>query len=53
MPARDLAQSDTALIDGFSDHLALERHLALSTVEEDPTRRRAILLDAVRALAPD
>ena len=27
--------------------------LALSTVEEDPTRRREILLDAVRALAPD
>ena len=27
--------------------------LALSTVEEDPARRRAILLDAVRALAPD
>ena len=26
--------------------------LALSTGEEDPTRRRALLLDAVRALAP-
>ena len=26
--------------------------LALSTAEEDPTRRRSILLDAVRALAP-
>ena len=33
MPARDLAQSDTALIDGFSDHLTLERHLAPSTVD--------------------
>jgi integrase/recombinase XerC len=33
MPARDLAPSDTALIDGFSDHLALERHLAPSTVD--------------------
>jgi len=33
MPARDLAQSDTVLIDGFSDHLALERHLAPSTVD--------------------
>src|SRR5262249_60110089 len=26
--------------------------LAVSSVEEDPARRRAILLDAVRALAP-
>ncbi len=33
MPARDLAQSDVALIDGFADHLALERHLATSTVD--------------------
>ena len=33
MPARDLAQSDVALIDGFADHLALERHLAHSTVD--------------------
>jgi integrase/recombinase XerC len=33
MPARDLAQSDVALIDGFADHLELERHLAHSTVD--------------------
>jgi integrase/recombinase XerC len=33
MPARDLLQSDVDLIDGFADHLALERHLAPSTVE--------------------
>ncbi|HJY31931.1 MAG TPA: site-specific integrase, partial [Actinomycetota bacterium] len=33
MPARDLPQSDVALIDGFADHLALERHLAPSTVD--------------------
>jgi integrase/recombinase XerC len=33
MPARHLAQSDVALIDGFADHLALERHLATSTVD--------------------
>jgi site-specific recombinase XerD len=33
MPARDLPQSDVALIDRFADHLALERHLALSTVD--------------------
>src|SRR5215218_3925152 len=33
MPARDLAQSDVALIAGFGDHLALERHLAPSTVD--------------------
>ncbi|HEU4831848.1 MAG TPA: tyrosine recombinase XerC [Actinomycetota bacterium] len=33
MPVRHLAQSDVALIDGFADHLALERHLATSTVD--------------------
>ncbi len=33
MAARDLPQSDVVLIDGFADHLALERHLASSTVE--------------------
>ena len=33
MPARDLPQSDVALIDGFADHLAFERHLAPSTVD--------------------
>ena len=33
MAARDLPQSDVALIDGFMDHLALERHLSPATVE--------------------
>jgi len=33
MPARDLPQSDVALIDGFADHLAFERHLAPSTID--------------------
>ena len=32
MQARDLPQSDAALIQAFVDHLALERHLADSTV---------------------
>jgi site-specific recombinase XerD len=31
--ARELAPHDVALIDRFADHLALERHLAASTVE--------------------
>ncbi len=33
MAVRDLPQSDVVLIDGFADHLTLERHLASSTVE--------------------
>jgi integrase/recombinase XerC len=33
MAARDLPRSDVALIDGFAQHLALERHLASSTVD--------------------
>jgi integrase/recombinase XerC len=33
LQARDLPQSDAALIRAFADHLALERHLAASTVE--------------------
>jgi integrase/recombinase XerC len=33
MAARDLPESDVALIDGFAQHLALERHLASSTVD--------------------
>jgi len=33
LPARDPAQTDVALIDRFADHLALERHLAPSTVD--------------------
>ena len=33
MQARDLPQSDAALIQAFADHLALERHLADSTVD--------------------
>lgn len=33
MAARDLPQSDVVLIDRFADHLALERHLAASTVD--------------------
>ena len=33
MAARDLPRSDVALIDGFTDHLALERHLSPATVE--------------------
>ncbi|HET9249462.1 MAG TPA: tyrosine recombinase XerC [Actinomycetota bacterium] len=33
MPARDLPRFDLALIDGFAQHLAFERHLAASTVD--------------------
>jgi len=33
LQARDLPQSDAALIQAFADHLALERHLADSTVD--------------------
>ncbi|MEX2421972.1 MAG: tyrosine recombinase [Actinomycetota bacterium] len=34
MPAREtLPQHDAALIEGFADHLALERHLAATTVD--------------------
>jgi site-specific recombinase XerD len=33
MTARDLPPSDVSLIEGFADHLALERHLAATTVE--------------------
>jgi integrase/recombinase XerC len=33
MASRDLPQSDVALIDGFADHLSLERHLSPATVE--------------------
>jgi integrase/recombinase XerC len=33
LEARDLPQSDAALIRAFADHLALERHLAASTVD--------------------
>jgi integrase/recombinase XerC len=33
MAARDLPRSDVALIDGFTDHLGLERHLSPATVE--------------------
>src|SRR5262245_25017583 len=33
MQARDLPQPDTDLIEAFVDHLALERHLAASTVD--------------------
>ena len=33
MQARDLPQYDAALIEAFADHLALERHVAASTVD--------------------
>ena len=54
MTARDLPSSDVALIEGFADHLALERHLAATTVEayrRDLTQLAAFLSRARRGLS--
>ena len=53
MAARDRSRSDLALIDGFTDHLALERHLSPATVEayrRDVSQLAAFLLRARRDL---
>jgi integrase/recombinase XerC len=53
MAARDLPRSDVALIDGFTDHLALERHLSPATVEayrRDVSQLAAFLRRARRDL---
>ena len=54
MQARDLPLSDAALIQAFADHLALERHLADSTVDayrRDLTQLAAFLRRARRELS--
>ncbi len=55
MPAsRSLPPADAALIEGFADHLALERHLAASTVDayrRDLTQLAASLVRVRRGLA--
>ena len=55
MPTRhDLASADAALIQGFADHLALERHLAATTVDaygRDLAQLAAFLERGRRSLA--
>ena len=55
MPARrTLPPAETALIEGFADHLALERHLAATTVDayrRDLSQLAASLVRARRGLA--
>lgn len=54
MQAHDLPRSDAALIQAFADHLALERHLADSTVDayrRDLTQLAAFLRRARRGLS--